>query len=83
VTQAELFDGAALADGLSPALRTPVSVLVAGGIVTGIFDGDVPAEVLRDPHAGRLTVGGPAHFTLVHGDPLSDPAALWRVWRAH
>jgi imidazolonepropionase-like amidohydrolase len=45
VTQAELFDGAALADGLSPALRTPVSVLVAGGIVTGIFDGDVPAEV--------------------------------------
>jgi imidazolonepropionase-like amidohydrolase len=39
-------------------------------------------DVLRDPHAGRLTVGGPAHFTLVHGDPLSDPAALWRVWRA-
>ena len=38
--------------------------------------------VLEDPHAGRLTVGGPAHFTLVHGDPLSDPAALWRVWRA-
>jgi hypothetical protein len=33
VTQAELFDGAALADGLSPALRTPVSVLVAGGMV--------------------------------------------------
>ena len=39
-------------------------------------------DVLRDPRAGRLTVGGPAHFTLVHGDPLSDPAALWRVWRA-
>jgi len=39
-------------------------------------------EVLGDPQAGRLTVGGPAHFTLVHGDPLSDPAALWRVWRA-
>jgi imidazolonepropionase-like amidohydrolase len=38
-------------------------------------------DVLRDPHAGRLVVGGPAHFTLVHGDPLSDPAALWRVWR--
>ncbi len=38
-------------------------------------------DVLRDPHAGRLAVGGPAHFTLVHGDPLSDPAALWRVWR--
>jgi imidazolonepropionase-like amidohydrolase len=38
-------------------------------------------DVLRDPHAGRLTVGGPAHFTLIHGDPLTDPAALWRVWR--
>jgi imidazolonepropionase-like amidohydrolase len=38
-------------------------------------------DVLRDPRAGRLTVGGPAHFTLVHGDPLTDPAALWRVWR--
>ena len=24
--------------------------------------------------------GGPADFVLVHGDPLSDPAALWRVW---
>ena len=20
-------------------------------------------------------------FVLVHGDPLSDPSALWRVWR--
>jgi imidazolonepropionase-like amidohydrolase len=38
-------------------------------------------EVLRDPLAGRLVVGARAHFTLVHGDPLSDPAALWRVWR--
>jgi imidazolonepropionase-like amidohydrolase len=38
-------------------------------------------DVLRDPHAGRLVVGGPAHFTLVHGDPYSDPGALWRIWR--
>jgi imidazolonepropionase-like amidohydrolase len=38
-------------------------------------------EVFGDPVAGRIVVGGPAHFTLVHGDPLSDPAALWRVWR--
>ena len=28
----------------------------------------------------RLRVGGPAHFSLVHGDPLQDPSALWRVW---
>jgi imidazolonepropionase-like amidohydrolase len=38
-------------------------------------------DVLRDPHAGRLVVGAPAAFTLVHGDPLSDPSALWRIWR--
>ncbi len=38
-------------------------------------------DVLRDPHAGRLVVGAPAAFTLVHGDPLSEPSALWRVWR--
>ena len=37
-------------------------------------------SVLGDPDAGRITVGGPAHFTLVHGDPLADPSALWRVW---
>lgn len=37
-------------------------------------------ELYGDPDAGRLRVGGPAHFSLVHGDPLSDPSALWRVW---
>jgi len=38
-------------------------------------------EVLGEPEAGRLREGGPAAFLLVHGDPLSDPTALWRVWR--
>jgi imidazolonepropionase-like amidohydrolase len=38
-------------------------------------------DLLGEPNAGRLTVGAPAHFALVHGDPLSDPAALWRVWQ--
>jgi imidazolonepropionase-like amidohydrolase len=37
-------------------------------------------DLFGDPAAGRLVDGGPAHFSLVHGDPLSDPAALWRVW---
>jgi hypothetical protein len=23
----------------------------------------------------------PADFSLVHGDPLSDPTAMWRIWR--
>lgn len=37
--------------------------------------------LLGEPDAGVLREGGPADFFLVHGDPLSDPAALWRVWR--
>jgi hypothetical protein len=44
VTEAQLFEGAALADGLGPALRKPVSVLVADGILAGIFDGPAPAS---------------------------------------
>ncbi len=38
-------------------------------------------ELLGEPDAGTLREGGPADFALVHGDPLSDPTALWRVWR--
>jgi imidazolonepropionase-like amidohydrolase len=37
-------------------------------------------ELLGEPHAGRIGSGAPADFVLVHGDPLSDPAACWRVW---
>lgn len=38
-------------------------------------------ELLGEPDAGTIREGGPADFFLVHGDPYSDPAALWRVWR--
>jgi imidazolonepropionase-like amidohydrolase len=38
-------------------------------------------ELLDERDAGTIREGGPADFFLVHGDPLSDPAALWRVWR--
>jgi imidazolonepropionase-like amidohydrolase len=37
-------------------------------------------ELLGEEHAGRLEQGAPADLVLVHGDPLSDPAALGRVW---
>jgi imidazolonepropionase-like amidohydrolase len=37
-------------------------------------------ELLGEEHAGHVHVGGPADFVLVHGDPLSDPASMWRVW---
>jgi imidazolonepropionase-like amidohydrolase len=39
-------------------------------------------ELIGEADAGRIREGGPADFFLVHGDPLSDPDALWRVWRA-
>ncbi len=38
-------------------------------------------ELLAEPEAGAIREGGPADFFIVHGDPLSEPAALWRVWR--
>jgi imidazolonepropionase-like amidohydrolase len=37
-------------------------------------------ELLGEPFAGRIARGAPADFVLVHGDPLSEPAACWRVW---
>lgn len=36
--------------------------------------------LLGEPEAGRVREGGPADFAVVHGDPCSDPTALWRVW---
>jgi len=38
-------------------------------------------ELIGEADAGVIREGGPADFFLVHGDPLSDPEALWRVWR--
>jgi imidazolonepropionase-like amidohydrolase len=38
-------------------------------------------EILGEPEAGQVREGGKPDFLLVHGDPLSDPTALWRVWR--
>ena len=43
----------------------------------------VGGELLGIEHAGRLEEGAPATFVMVHGDPLSDPAALSRVWRVY
>lgn len=38
-------------------------------------------ELLGEPGAGVVEEGSPADFFLVHGDPLTDPTALWRVWK--
>ena len=37
-------------------------------------------DLLGEAGAGRVEAGGPSDFFLVHGDPLRDPGALWRVW---
>jgi imidazolonepropionase-like amidohydrolase len=37
-------------------------------------------QLLGEPDAGVIQEGGPADLVFVHGDPLSDPAALWRIW---
>ena len=43
----------------------------------------IGGELLGLAEAGRVVEGGPASAVLVHGDPLSDPGALWRVWRVY
>ena len=40
-------------------------------------------EVAGVPEAGRVEPGLSADLVLVHGDPLSDPRALWRVWAVY
>ena len=39
--------------------------------------------LLGHEHAGRIEAGMPADLVLVHGDPLSDARALWRVWAVY
>jgi len=43
----------------------------------------IGGELLAIKDAGTIHEGGPADVVLVHGDPLSDPAVLWRVWRVY
>jgi imidazolonepropionase-like amidohydrolase len=64
-------------------LAWEVEALVAAGIEPHVALGAATwrgGELMGDTAAGRIAVGGPAHFSLVHGDPLSDPSALWRIW---
>ena len=43
----------------------------------------IGGELLGMKDAGTIGEGRPADVVLVHGDPLSDPAVLWRVWRVY
>jgi imidazolonepropionase-like amidohydrolase len=65
-------------------LAWEVQTLVTAGLTPAEALGAATVNggrLLGEPDAGTLREGGPADFALVHGDPLSDPAALWRVWR--
>ncbi len=57
-------------------------------VVAGVEPADALAaatwrggRLIGEEEAGVIREGGPADFFLVHGDPLSEPEALWRVWR--
>ncbi len=65
-------------------LAWEVECLVAAGLEPWEALGSATwrgGDLLGETGAGQIMEGGPADFALVHGDPLSDPAALWRVWR--
>ncbi len=65
-------------------LAWEVGSLVAAGIEPADALGAATwrgGELIGEEEAGVIRDGGPADFFLVHGDPLSDPGSLWRVWR--
>jgi imidazolonepropionase-like amidohydrolase len=64
-------------------LAWEVELLVAAGLTPRealIAATRAGGELLGIGHAGRIEKGMPADLVLVHGDPLSDARALWRVW---
>ena len=64
-------------------LAWEVELLVAAGLTPRealVAATRAGGELLGHDHAGRIGPGLPADLVLVHGDPLSDARALWRVW---
>jgi imidazolonepropionase-like amidohydrolase len=64
-------------------LAWEVELLVAAGLTPRealVAATRAGGELLGNDHAGRIETGMPADLVLVHGDPLSDARALWRVW---
>jgi len=64
-------------------LAWEVELLVAAGLTPReslVAATRAGGELLGDDHAGRIEKSMPADLVLIHGDPLSDARALWRVW---
>jgi imidazolonepropionase-like amidohydrolase len=64
-------------------LAWEIELLVAAGLTPRealVAATHAGGELLGNHHAGRIERGMPADLVLVHGDPLSDARALWRVW---
>ena len=55
-----------------PACAGPGTWARRSGTADGCWASPAPASSPRV---------APADFLLVHGDPLTDPGSLWRVWR--
>ncbi|HEV2250033.1 MAG TPA: amidohydrolase family protein [Candidatus Limnocylindria bacterium] len=67
-------------------LAWEVELLVAAGLTPRealVAATRAGGELLGEAHAGRIEPGMPADLVLVHGDPLSDARALWRVWAVY
>ena len=67
-------------------LAWEVELLVAAGLTPRealVAATRAGGELLGIDHAGRIEPGLPADLVLVHGDPLSDARALWRVWAVY
>ena len=67
-------------------LAWEVELLVAAGLTPRealIAATRAGGELLGHEQAGRIERGMPADLVLVHGDPLSDARALWRVWAVY
>jgi imidazolonepropionase-like amidohydrolase len=67
-------------------LAWEVELLVAAGLTPRealVAATRAGGELVGDDHAGRIEPGMPADLVLVHGDPLSDARALWRVWAVY
>ena len=67
-------------------LAWEVELLVAAGLTPRealVAATRAGGELLGEEQAGRIEVGMAADLVLVHGDPLSDARALWRIWAVY